>query len=111
MAPFRDFLSPKHKLIWTENLNQTFNESKEIIVEAIRIGLQIFDFEKLTCLRPDWSKQGLGYFLMQKHCNYVSRLLDCCTTNRKVTLAGSRFLNVAENNYAAIEGKSLAIAW
>ena len=28
-----------------------------------------------------------------------------------MTLAGSRFLNGAEKNYAAIEGESLAIAW
>ena len=111
MAPFRDFLSPKHKFTWTENLNQAFIESKEMIIDAIRSGVQIFDLEKLTCLRPDWSKQGLGYFLMQKHCNCNSRLPDCCTTGWKVTLAGSRFLNGAEKNYVAIEGESLAIAW
>ena len=111
MAPFRDFLSPKCKFMWTEKLNQSFNESKEMIIDAIRSGVQIFDLEKLTCLRPDWSKQGLGYFLMQKHCKYNSRLPDCCTTGWKVTLAGSRFLNGAEKNYAAIEGESLAIAW
>ena len=111
MAPFRDFLSPKCKFMWTEKLNQSFNESKEIIIDAIKSGVQIFDLGKLTCLRPDWSKQGLGYFLMQKHCKCNSRLPDCCTTGWKVTLAGSRFLNGAEKNYAAIEGESLAIAW
>jgi len=50
--------------MWTENLNQAFIESKEMIIDAIRSGVQIFDLGKLTCLRPDWSKQGLGYFLM-----------------------------------------------
>jgi len=64
MAPFRDFLSPKCKFMWTEKLNQSFNESKEIIIDAIKSGVQIFDLGKLTCLRPDWSKQGLSYFLM-----------------------------------------------
>ena len=92
-------------------MNQAFIESKETIIDAIRSGVQIFDLGKLTCLRPDWSKQGLGYFLMQKHCNCNSRLPDCCTTGWKVTLAGSRFLNGAEKNYAAIEGESLVIAW
>ena len=111
MEPFRDFLSPKHKFMWTENLNQSFIESKKLIIDAIRSDVQIFDLGKLTCLRPDWSKQGLGYFLMQKHCNCNSRLPDCCTTGWKVTLAGSRFLNGAETNYAAIEGQSLGIAW
>ena len=37
-----------------------------MIVDAIRSGVQIFDLRKLTYLRPDWSKQGLGYFLMHK---------------------------------------------
>ena len=64
MAPFRDFLSPKCKFMWTEKLNQSFNESKEMIIDAIRSGVQIFDLEKLTCLRPDWSKHGLGFFFM-----------------------------------------------
>ena len=47
-------------------MNQAFNESKQMIVDAIRSGVQIFDLRKLTYLRPDWSKQGLGYFLMHK---------------------------------------------
>ena len=66
---------------------------------------------ELTSLRPDWSKQGLGYFLLQKHCKCNSWLPDCCTISWKVTLAGSSFLNGAEKNYAAIEGESLAISW
>ena len=33
-----------------------------MIIEAIRSGVQIFDLGKLTSLRPDWSKQGLGLF-------------------------------------------------
>ena len=52
MAPFRDFLSPKHNFMWTENLNQAFIESKEMIIDAIRNGVQLFDLGKLTCLRP-----------------------------------------------------------
>ena len=45
MALFRDFLSPKHKFIGTEKLNQAFNESKQMIVEAIRSDVQIFILE------------------------------------------------------------------
>ena len=65
-------------------------------------GVDIFNLEKLTCLRPDWPKQG--YFLMQKHCT-------CNTCATGWTLAGSSSLNGAEKNYAAIEGESLAVAW
>ena len=110
-APLRDFLSPKQKFHWTENLNQAFYESKQMIFDAIRSGVKIFDLGKLTCIRPDWSKRGLGYFLMQKHCNCNSRIPDCCPTGWKVTLAGLKFFNGVEKNYVAIEGESLAIAW
>ena len=98
MVLFRDFLSSKHKFILTENFNQAFNESKEMIVNAIKTVVQTFDLRKLTSLGPDWSKQGLGYFLMQKHCNCNSLLPDCCTNGWKVTLAGSKFLNGLEKN-------------
>ena len=27
-----------------------------------------------SCLRPDWSKKGIGYFLLQKHCNCESSI-------------------------------------
>ena len=108
---FRPFLSPKHPFSWTPTLDKAFEESKEIIIEAIREGVQIFDIEKTTCLRPDWSKKGIGYSLLQKHCNCESMMPDCCTEGWRITLAGSRFLNGAEQRYAAIEGEALAVAW
>ena len=48
MASFRDFLSLKHKYMWSEKLNQAFIESKDMIIDAIRGGVQIFDRGKLT---------------------------------------------------------------
>ena len=108
---FRPFLSPKYKFFWTPVLNKAFEESKEVIINAICRGVEIYDINKPTCLRPDWSKEGIGYFLLQKHCNCESSIPDCCTDGWKITLAGSRFLNGAEQRYAAIEGEALAIAW
>ena len=35
MSPFRKFLSPKEKFIWTEELDGIFEESKAQILEAI----------------------------------------------------------------------------
>ena len=111
MAPFRKFLSPKTKFYWDQDLQEAFIKSKADIVNAIREGVRIFDTEKATCLRPDWSGRGIGYFLMQKHCLCLSELPDCCQGGWRITLAGSRFLSDAEKNYAAIEGEALAIAW
>ena len=111
MDLFRPFLSPKYKFFWTEVLDKAFEESKECIVQAIKLGVEIYDLSKPTCLRPDWSTRGIGYFLLQKHCACPSELPDCCPNGWKVTLAGSRFLTDAEKRYAAVEGEALAIAW
>ena len=73
--------------------------------------MRIFDIEKPTCLRTDWSTRGVGYFLLQKHCSCDSQLPDCCEGGWQTTLAGSRFLSDAEKRYAAIEGEALAVAW
>ena len=112
MSPYHKFLSPKQKFKWNPELNAIFEESKAKIVEAIREGVKIFDLKRRTCLRTDWSKKGIGYFLSQKHCDCEHNLLyGCCPDGWKVTLAGSRFLSPAEKNYAAVEGEALGVAW
>ena len=111
MTLFCPFLSPNYKFFWSEVLDKSFEESKELIIQAIRTGVEIFDKSRKTCLRPDWSTQGIGYFLLQKHCLCPSDLPDCCSDGWRITLAGSRFLSSAEARYAAIEGEALAIAW
>ena len=73
--------------------------------------MEIFDITKPTCLRPDWSCKGVGYFLFQKHCSCKRETPDCCRSGWRVTLAGSRFLQQAEQRYAAIEGEALAVSW
>ena len=111
MALFRPFLSPKYKFFWSEVLDKAFKESKELIIDSIREGVEIFDMSMPTCLRPDWSSKGIGYFLLQKNCACASDLPDCCENGWRITLAGSRFLSGAETRYAAVEGEALAIAW
>jgi len=106
MAPFRQFLSPRHPFVWSDELDLAFNESKEAIVNAIKEGVEIFDPERPSCLRPDYSALGIGYFLLQKHCKCNSRVPDCCAGGWRVTLAGSRFLTSAEQRYAPIEGEA-----
>ena len=91
MAPFRPFLSPKNKFEWSKELDEAFEASKEAIVRAIIKGVEIFDLTKKTCLRPDWSREGIGYFLLQKHCQCASDLPDCCSDGWRIVLAGSRF--------------------
>ena len=112
MSPFREFLSPKVKFNLDAELDALFEESKKQIVEAIHEGVKIFDVRRRTCLRTDWSKNGIGYLLSQKHCNCAgNRSYGCCPDGWKITLAGSRFLTPADKNYAAVEGEALAVAW
>ena len=111
LAPFRQFLSAKSKFSWSGELDQAFEKSKLEIIKAIRKGVEIFDVALPTCLRPDWSSRGIGYFLLQKHCKCKGNMPQCCSSGWKITLAGSRFLQNAEKNYAAIEGEALALAW
>ena len=111
MEPFRRFLSPKVKFEWNEDLSQAFQRSKQRIVEAIKEGVQIFDIKRRTCLRTDWSKKGIGFFLAQQHCGCEIGSYGCCPDGWRITLAGSRFLSPTETNYAPIEGEALAVAW
>jgi len=111
MAPFKPFLIPRCKFSWSPELEATFQKSKESIVDSIRQGVEIFDMQRRTCLRPDWSRRGIGFFLLQQHCNCPSGIPDCCPGGWRITLAGSRFLTSAEQRYAAIEGEALAVTW
>ena len=111
MEPFKPFLSPRCKFSWSPQLEEAFQSSKDAIISAIRQGVEIFDMHRRTCLRPDWSRRGIGYFLLQQHCSCPSGIPDCCPGGWRITLAGSRFLSSAEQRYAAIEGEALAVAW
>ena len=72
-APFKTFLSPTCRFEWTPELARAFQTSKESIIAEIRHGVEIFDPTNRTCIRPEWSRQGTGYFLSQKQCSCDSQ--------------------------------------
>ena len=111
VEPFRKFLSPREKFYWDDELNSIFEASKSLILEAINEGVQIFDPKRKTCLRSDWSKEGIGFYLSQKHCQCTSDYPGCCDNGWKITLCGSCFLQKTEERYAPIEGEALSVAW
>ncbi len=110
MSPFRSLLKPSSPFTWSTDLQQAFDASKTEICTRIQEGVRIFDKNRLTCLATDWSKDGIGYWLFQKHCQCPSREIFCCQEGWKVTLVGSRFTHPAESRYAPIEGEALAVA-
>lgn len=111
VAPFKQFLSQKCNFNWTTELGNAFTTSKRCIVDSIKHGTEIFDPHRRTCLRPDWSKNGISYILIQKHCTCLSDLPDCRENGLKIVLADSPFLSAAEQRYAPIKGEALAAAW
>ena len=111
MLPFKPLLSPKTPFKWNDELQSAFEQSRTMIVQAIKRGVQIFDPKRKTCLSPDWSKVSIGYWLRQKYFDCISDSPDCCDSGYKITLAGSRFLRFSEQRYVPIEGEALAIAW
>ena len=110
MQPFRDLLKPSIPFAWTDQLQQAFTASKSEICQRIKEGVRIFDKNRPTCLATDWSKDGIGYWLFQKHCQCPSREILCCQEGWKVVLVGSRFTHPAESRYAPVEGEALAVA-
>ena len=114
MQPFRELLKPAAKgkqIYWDDNLTKLFEESKEVIIEAIESGIKTFEQGKWTCLLTDYSKTGIGFFLMQKKCKCQDITPYCCKTGWQLVLAGSRFTNGAESRYAPVEGETLAVEW
>ncbi len=110
MQPFRDLLKPKTTFSWTDELDSAFEESKHQIVQEIEEGVRIFDKTRPTCLATDWSKEGIGFWIFQKHCECAVIKPFCCPSGWKITLVGSRFTSGAESRYAPIEGEALAVA-
>ena len=84
---------------------------KAAIIKKIEQGVRIFEKNRKTCLATDWSKTGIGAWLLQKHCKCDSSKPFCCPTGWHVTLFCSRFLTHAESRYAPVEGESLAVAF
>ena len=70
-----------------------------------------WNINRMTCLAPDWSKDGMGFLLLQKHCTCPTEKAPvCCPDGWHIVFAGSRFCTDAERRYAPIEGEAAAIA-
>ena len=120
LAPLRGLLKQQGgknpKFIWNEYLQQAFQKSKNHIVESVKEGIQTFDPKLPTYLHCDWSKGGVGFLLLQKHCKCKvpepqDSLIQCCQSGLKLSYAGSRFTTEVESRYAPTEGEALAVAW
>jgi hypothetical protein len=110
MEPFRHLLSQSQPFVWDNTLETTFRKSKERIIELIVEGVASFDMDLVTCLSPDYSKQGMGWILQQKTFSCQEIMPTCCEDGWRLVLAGGQFCNQAEQNYSPIEGEATAVA-
>ena len=86
-------------------------KAKEKIVDLVKEGVKSFQINRVTVVNADWSKIGIGFALLQKHCGCWGVDLRCCREGWKLCLVGSRFCSGAESRYAPIEGEALGVAW
>ena len=109
MHPFRKLLNMGDHFTWSPELKDIFLESKDVIVQEIERGVSTFDKTKPTCIATDWSNEGIGFWLFQKHCQCSPIGPICCNDGCKITLDGSRFTHAADSRYAPIESEALAV--
>ena len=113
MQPFRELLQAKKKpFYWDDNMSAAFQKSKVEIVRLISEGVRAYDLQKSTCLATDWSKEGLGFSLMQKHCKCPGVPdPNCGVGHWKLVFAGSKTTNDSQSRYSPTEGECLAAAY
>ena len=114
MAPFRDLLKKNatKKVYWDDQLDAKFKQSKEIICKMAEDGLAYFDCARPTMAITDWSKEGIGFIILQQYCFCNSSDTPfCCQGGWRLALCGSRHLTSAETGYAPIEGEALGVVW
>ena len=112
MAPYRDLLKRNRQFFWDDNMDKLFEKAKVKIVEQVEEGVKRFQMDRLTCLATDFSRKGLGFFLLQQECQCdAEKGPNCRPGHWNLVLAGSRFLKDAETRYSPSEGELLAIVF
>lgn len=99
MSPFRDLLKkPAGKVVyWDECLQKKFTQAKDIICQLAKQGLAYYDKTRPTIAITDWSKDGIGFVVMQQHCSCPPATASlCCKGGWRLALCGSRHLTPAE---------------
>ena len=114
MAPFRELLKkPVSKNVyWDGQLEAKFAQAKEVICQLAKDGLAYFDCSRPTTAITDWSRDGIGFVILQQYCSCASSDTPfCCKNGWRLALCGSWHLTSAEEGYAPVEGEALAVVW
>ena len=112
MLPFRQLLRPQIPFYWNAELESAFRESKEEIIRQCTKGVRLFSPSLPTALATDWSKQCMGFWLVQKHCQCPDPVkLGCCKQGWQTVFCGSKFNSVSETRMPPIEGEAASAVY
>ena len=112
MQPFKTLLQKRQPWFWNPTLEEVFQKSKVEIVRLVEQGVYAYDLQKPTCLATDWSKEGVGFSLTQRHCSCQGVANPNCGVGHwKIVFAGSKTTNEAQKRYCPLEGECLAAAY
>jgi hypothetical protein len=67
--PFQAILKRSIPFIWTDELDKVFHQSRKSINTIIREMKKVCSYLIMDqSVWPDWSVDGIGFFMMQKYC-------------------------------------------
>ena len=90
--PFQELVKHNSSFTWDNTLNQLFINSKDIIIRKVQEFIHTFDPQRHTSLQADWSKEGIGYLLLQKYFDCIlDHMSTCFPEGWRLVFAGSRF--------------------
>ena len=105
MAPFRELLkrTPGKKTYWDAQLEDKLQQAKRTICQLAEEGLAYYDRTRPTAVVTDWSREGVGFVILQQYCACISPEAPfCCKGGWRLALCGSRHLTKAEVAYAPV---------
>ncbi|XP_063888607.1 uncharacterized protein LOC135115606 [Scylla paramamosain] len=114
MEPFRNLLRKPtwRKVYWDKQLQQKLGQVKETICELAKNGLPFYNCTRPMAAITNWSKESIGFVILQQYCSCVSPEAPlCCKGGWCLALCGSCYLTPAKQGYAPIEGEALAVAY
>ena len=78
MQPFRELVKANSNFTWDDSMEKIFNDSKAKIMSLVQEDIRTFDTSRRSCLQTDWSKDGIGYLLLQQYCECDPKNAPIC---------------------------------
>lgn len=110
LYPDPDLLCTGATFVWTKELEEGFYKVQQEAADAIERGVKMFTKDRPSFLCADFSKDGLGFLLLQKYCACQGPYTPiCCVDGWKLVLAGGCFIHGPESRYSPVGGEALSV--